>query len=148
MKQVQIFSDGACKGNPGPGGWGVVLRYNGVEKHLYGYEPDTTNNRMELIAAIEGLDALAEKCTVDITTDSQYVRNGITTWLVNWKRKNWKTADNKPVKNIDLWQRLEVSVARHEVRWHWVRGHTGHDGNEQADLLANKAIAERRSNRS
>lgn len=145
MKQVEIFSDGACKGNPGPGGWGVVVRYNGHEKQLYGYEAETTNNRMELVAAIAGLNALKEKCSIDITTDSQYVRNGILTWLANWKRKNWKTANNKPVKNIDLWQQLDAAAARHEVRWHWVRGHTGHPGNELADALANQAIAERSS---
>ncbi len=142
MKNVVIFADGACKGNPGPGGWGVVLRYNGNEKHLYGFAAETTNNRMELTAAIMALEALKERCVVEITTDSQYVRNGITSWLANWKRKNWKTADNKPVKNVDLWRQLEAQTERHQVTWHWVRGHTGHPGNELADELANRAIRE------
>lgn len=137
-----MFTDGACRGNPGPGGWGVVLRYKGAEKSLYGSEPLTTNNRMELMAAISGLEALKRPCRVSITTDSQYVRKGITEWLVNWKRREWKTADRKPVKNVDLWQRLDAAAAPHRVEWHWVRGHSGHPENELADALANRAIDE------
>ncbi len=139
---VEIFTDGACRGNPGPGGWGVVLRYQGKEKTLYGGEAHTTNNRMELMAAIMGLESLKRHCVVALTTDSQYVKRGITEWLPNWKRKQWKTADRKPVKNADLWQRLEAAAAHHEVQWHWVRGHTGHPENERADVLANKGIDE------
>jgi ribonuclease HI len=139
---VEIFTDGACRGNPGPGGWGVVLRYKDKEKTLRGGEPHTTNNRMELMAAISGLEALKRTSKVVLTTDSQYVKRGITEWLADWKRRGWKTADRKPVKNIDLWQRLDEVVAKHQVKWHWVRGHTGHVENERADALANQAIDE------
>ena len=139
---VEIYTDGACRGNPGPGGWGVVLRFKGREKTLYGGEPHTTNNRMELMAAIVGLEALKRSSRVALTTDSQYVKRGITEWLTDWKRRGWKTADRKPVKNVDLWQRLDEAVGKHQVRWHWVRGHTGHVDNERADALANQAIDE------
>lgn len=142
LKEVEIFTDGACRGNPGPGGWGALLRYDGSEKHLYGGESETTNNRMELMAAIEGLLALKQSCQVVLTTDSEYVRQGITSWLENWKKRGWKTASKKPVKNIDLWQRLEAEAARHEMEWRWVKGHSGHRENEIADQLANKGIDE------
>ena len=142
MKSVEVFTDGACRGNPGPGGWGALLRYNGHEKTLYGAEAQTTNNRMELTAAIMALEALRRSCEVHLTTDSTYVQKGITEWLSNWKRKGWKTAGGKAVKNADLWQRLDAAAQRHTVRWHWVRGHTGHAGNERADALANQAIDE------
>lgn len=142
MDHVEIFTDGACRGNPGPGGWGALLRYNGQEKTLLGAEPDTTNNRMELTAAIMALEALKRRCRVDLTTDSQYVKKGITEWLDGWKRKGWMTAARKPVKNADLWRRLDSAAAAHEVAWHWVRGHTGHAENERADQLANQAIDE------
>ena len=137
---VEIYSDGACRGNPGPGGWGVLLRYRGKEKTLSGAEPHTTNNRMELMAAIRGLEALKRPCKVRLTTDSQYLRQGITEWLPGWKRRGWRTADRTPVKNIDLWQRLEAAASRHEVEWHWVKGHSGHPENELVDRLANEAI--------
>lgn len=140
MKKVEIFTDGACRGNPGPGGWGALLRYGDVERELFGGETDTTNNRMELLAAIEALKALSVRCSVDLTTDSVYVRNGITTWLEGWKKKGWKTAARKPVKNVDLWQALDTQNQRHEVRWHWVKGHSGHAENERADQLANQGI--------
>lgn len=142
MKHVELFTDGACKGNPGPGGWGALLRYGGIEKSLYGGEAETTNNRMELMAAIEGLSALREPCDVTITTDSQYVRKGITEWLANWKRNGWRTAAKEPVKNADLWQRLDEQNQRHQVRWQWVKGHSGHRENEIADGLANRGIEE------
>jgi len=142
LKQVEIFTDVACRGNPGPGGWGALLRFNGVERELYGGEPDTTNNRMELQAAIEGLKALKESCAVELTTDSVYVKNGITNWLANWKSKGWKTAARKPVKNVDLWKRLDEQNQRHVVQWHWVKGHSGHRENELADQLANRGIDE------
>jgi ribonuclease HI len=142
MDTVEIFTDGACRGNPGPGGWGAILRAGGHEKELYGAEAETTNNRMELMAAIRGLEALKRPCDVTIVTDSQYVKNGITQWLANWKRRGWRTADRKPVKNVDLWQRLEQAEAPHRVHWRWVRGHTGHPENERADMLANRAIDE------
>lgn len=145
MKQVEIFTDGACRGNPGPGGWGALLRYQGKERELYGAEPATTNNRMELTAAIEGLRALKEPCVVALTTDSSYVRDGITKWLANWKAKNWKTAARKPVKNEDLWRALDEQNQRHQVQWHWVKGHSGHRENEIADQLANRAIDEMHS---
>ena len=140
MKQIEIFTDGACRGNPGPGGWGALLRYNGVERELYGGEKDTTNNRMELSAAIEGLKSLKERCKVTLTTDSVYVKSGITEWLEGWKRRNWKTAAKKPVKNVDLWQALDEQNQRHEVEWHWVKGHSGHRENDIADELANRGI--------
>jgi ribonuclease HI len=139
---VEIFTDGACRGNPGPGGWGVVLRYKGVEKTLHGGEALTTNNRMVLTAAIAGLEALKRRSRVVLTTDSLYVMKGIEEWLADWKRRGWKTADRKPVKNVDLWQRLDEAAARHEVKWQWVRGHTGHPENERADALANRGIDE------
>jgi ribonuclease HI len=140
LKTVEIFTDGACRGNPGPGGWGALLRYGGVERELFGGEPDTTNNRMELLAAIEALKALTQPCKVDLTTDSVYVKNGITTWLEGWKKKGWKTSARKPVKNIDLWQALDEQNQRHQVAWHWVKGHSGHTENERADQLANLGI--------
>ncbi|MEB4593616.1 ribonuclease HI [Candidatus Thiothrix sp. Deng01] len=143
-KIVEIFTDGACRGNPGPGGWGVLLRYDGHERELYGYQPDTTNNQMELMAAIQALEVLSRPCTVVLTTDSQYVRQGITEWMAGWKRKGWKTAAGKPVKNQELWQRLDVAAARHQIEWRWVKGHSGHDENERVDQLANKAIDERK----
>ncbi|MCU7810909.1 MAG: ribonuclease HI [Candidatus Thiodiazotropha sp. (ex Notomyrtea botanica)] len=142
MQSVEIFSDGACKGNPGPGGWGVLLRYGKHEKQLYGGERETTNNRMELMAVIQGLRGLRRKSQVRVTTDSQYVKNGITQWIHNWKRNGWKTAAKKPVKNADLWQLLDLEVAKHDVTWHWVKGHSGHPENELADSLANKGIEE------
>lgn len=140
---VEIFTDGACRGNPGPGGWGALLRWRGNEKKLSGAEADTTNNRMELLAAINALEALKRhNCRVVLTTDSQYLRQGITEWLPGWKQRGWKTADRKPVKNRDLWQRLDELVQRHDVHWRWVRGHSGHAENELADQLANEAIDE------
>lgn len=139
---VEIFTDGACRGNPGPGGWGAILRYKGKEKNLYGAERDTTNNRMELMAAIIALESLTRPCRVHLTTDSQYVMKGITEWMANWKKRGWKTAGRTPVKNVDLWQRLDKALAPHEVTWEWVRGHTGHPENERADELANKGIDE------
>lgn len=142
---VEIFTDGACRGNPGAGGWGVLLRYNGREKELYGYAPETTNNQMELMAAIRGLEALSRPCSVAITTDSQYVKQGITEWIHGWKRKNWRTAAGKSVKNVELWQRLDAAVAAHQITWHWVKGHSGHDENERVDQLANRAIDERKT---
>ena len=142
MSIVEIYTDGACRGNPGPGGWGVVLRYGQHERELWGGDPQTTNNRMELTAAIEGLRALSRPCRVELYTDSQYLRLGITEWLENWKRRAWKNASRKPVKNQDLWQALDGEAARHEVSWHWVRGHSGHPENERADELANRGIDE------
>jgi ribonuclease HI len=141
-KRVEIFTDGACRGNPGPGGWGVLMRYNGHEKELYGGEKDTTNNRMELTAVIEGLNSLTRKCHVMITTDSVYVKDGISSWIHNWKKRNWQTAAKKPVKNQDLWQALDKAVQEHEVEWAWVKGHSGHPENERADELANRGIDE------
>ena len=140
--ETEIYTDGACRGNPGPGGWGVVLRYKGHEKNLYGAEVMTTNNRMELMAAIMALESLKRHCRVRLTTDSQYVQKGITEWLPNWKKRGWKTASRKPVKNIDLWQRLDAAIVGHDIQWEWVRGHSGHPENEQADALANQAIDE------
>ena len=142
---VELFTDGACSGNPGPGGWGAVLRYGEVERELSGGEKATTNNRMELMAAIAGLEALKRRCRVALYTDSTYLRDGITKWLPSWKARGWKTAAKEPVKNVDLWQRLEAAAARHDVEWHWVRGHAGHPENERADALARAAIAELRS---
>jgi len=141
VKQVEIFTDGACKGNPGPGGWGALLRFERIEKSLCGGELDTTNNRMELMGAIEGLAALTESCRVIITTDSQYVRKGITEWLPGWKRNGWRTAAKAPVKNADLWRSLDEQNQRHQVTWLWVKGHSGHRENEMADQLANRGIA-------
>ena len=141
-QSVEIYTDGACKGNPGPGGWGALLRYGKHEKQLYGGERETTNNRMELLAVIEGLRSLKRASRVRITTDSQYVKNGITQWIHNWKKNGWKTAARKPVKNADLWQRLDTEVAKHEISWHWVKGHSGHPENEMADSLANKGVEE------
>lgn len=141
---VEIFTDGACRGNPGPGGWGALLRYNGVERELYGYQPVTTNNQMELMAAIQALETLKRACDVILTTDSQYVRQGITEWLAGWKRKGWKTAAGKPVKNQELWQRLDAAAAQHKIDWRWVKGHSGHAENERVDQLANRAIDEKK----
>jgi ribonuclease HI len=141
MTEVQIFTDGACKGNPGPGGWGAILRAGGKERELSGYDPLTTNNRMELTAAVEGLAALKRPCAVTLTTDSVYVRDGITKWVHGWQRNGWRTADKKPVKNEDLWRALLEAAAPHRVDWRWVKGHAGHPENERADALANAAIA-------
>lgn len=142
MKNVRAFTDGACSGNPGPGGWGAVLQFGDHERELHGGAADTTNNRMELTAAIEALKALSEPCRVSLTTDSTYVKDGITQWLVNWKRNGWKTAAKKPVKNQDLWQALDLETARHEIEWCWVKGHSGHIENERADSLANQGMDE------
>ena len=139
-ERVVIYTDGACSGNPGPGGWGVWLRYGEHERELFGSEAQTTNNRMELMAVIEGLRALKRTCVVTIHTDSQYVMKGMTEWLVNWKRRGWMTAEKKPVKNAELWQALDEQVQRHQVSWRWVRGHTGDEGNERADQLANLGV--------
>ncbi|WP_339615167.1 ribonuclease HI [uncultured Gilvimarinus sp.] len=144
MKKIEIYTDGACRGNPGPGGWGALLRFEGQEKELCGGERNTTNNRMELTAAIEGLKALTEACEVVLTTDSQYVRKGITEWLAGWKRKGWRTASKQPVKNVDLWQALDEQSNRHKIDWRWVKGHSGHAENERADQLANRGIDELR----
>ena len=139
-KHVKIYTDGACSGNPGPGGWGAVLVYGDKEKEIYGGEAETTNNRMELMAAIQALAALKSSCKVDLYTDSNYVKQGISEWIHDWKKRGWKTADKKPVKNADLWQELEIAEARHEVKWHWVRGHNGHAYNERADALARTGV--------
>ena len=141
---VVIFTDGACSGNPGPGGWGAILRFGEIEKELKGGENPTTNNRMELLAAISALEALKRSAIVDLTTDSQYVRQGITSWIFNWKKNGWRTSDKKPVKNVDLWQRLDAALKPHEVRWHWIKGHAGHAENERADELAREGLAENR----
>ncbi len=138
--KVAIFTDGACKGNPGKGGWGVLLRYNGTEKELFGGEKETTNNRMELTAAIEALRVLKRHCEVDLTTDSQYVRKGITEWIENWKQKGWKNSQRKAVKNADLWKQLDELSDKHTIHWHWVKGHSGHAENERADELANRGV--------
>jgi ribonuclease HI len=143
--KVEAFTDGACSGNPGPGGWGAVLRWRGTEKELKGAEAQTTNNRMELMAAIAALESLKRPLPVDLYTDSQYLRLGITGWIHGWKKNGWKTSDKKPVKNVDLWQRLELAANLHKVNWHWVKGHAGHPENERADALARAAIAELRA---
>jgi len=143
--RVVIHTDGACSGNPGPGGWGAILEWGDHRREIKGGEPHTTNNRMELMAAISALEALKRPCDVDIHTDSQYLRQGITSWIHGWKRNGWRTGDKKPVKNVDLWLRLDAAIARHTVHWHWVRGHAGHDLNERADELAREAIAEVRA---
>ncbi len=137
---IDIFTDGACSGNPGPGGWGVILRWRGTEQELSGGSPETTNNRMELMAAIAGLESLTRPVKARVHTDSRYVKDGITLWIAKWKQNGWKTAAKKPVKNTDLWQRLELAVGAHDVEWHWIRGHTGHPENERADALARAAI--------
>lgn len=142
MKKVFIFTDGACRGNPGPGGWGALLRCDEKEKLLYGAETNTTNNRMELTAAIKALQAIKEPCQIELTTDSEYVRRGITEWIHNWKRNNWRTASKQAVKNQDLWQQLDLATQQHQINWHWIKGHSGHPENELADQLANKAIDE------
>ena len=139
-ERVVIYTDGACKGNPGPGGWGAWMQWGGHEKELFGGEPLTTNNRMELRAVIEALSALKRRTPVAVYTDSEYVKNGITTWIHGWKTRGWRTADKKPVKNAELWQQLDALVAQHDVSWHWVRGHTGDPGNERADQLANRGV--------
>ncbi len=139
---VDIYTDGACSGNPGPGGWGVLLRWRDSERELFGGEPDTTNNRMELMAAIQALETLKQPVRARLHTDSTYVKDGITKWIHNWKKKGWKTASRKPVKNVDLWQRLEQAVSRHDVEWRWIRGHTGHVENERADALARQGVEE------
>ena len=144
---VVIHTDGACSGNPGPGGWGAILAFGDREKELKGGEPSTTNNRMELTAAIAALEALNRPCRVDLHTDSQYLRNGVMSWMPVWKRNGWRTADRKPVKNVDLWKRLDAALAPHQVRWHWLRGHAGHSVNERADALARQAITEIRNAR-
>ena len=142
MKNVIIYTDGACRGNPGPGGWGAILLYGDKEKELFGGEPETTNNRMELMAAIVALETLNAPCQVVLISDSKYVMDGITQWMANWKKRGWKTASKQPVKNVDLWQRLDAAVQRHEIDWQWVKGHSGHPGNERADALANRGIDE------
>ncbi len=144
---VEIFTDGACSGNPGPGGWGAVLRYRGREKELSGGEPDTTNNRMEMMAAIAALEALTRPSSVQLTTDSAYLKDGITRWIHAWKRRGWKTAAKQPVKNQDLWERLDQAIAGHEIDWHWVKGHSGHPENERADQLARDGIRRLRKSR-
>ena len=138
--KVELFTDGACKGNPGPGGWGALLRYGEMEKELFGGEANTTNNRMELMAAIEGLKALKRPCQVILTTDSQYVMKGINEWLAGWKKKGWRNAAKQPIKNQDLWQQLDAECQRHQIEWRWVKGHSGDPGNEKADALANKGV--------
>ncbi|OAN56874.1 ribonuclease HI [Magnetospirillum moscoviense] len=143
---VEIFTDGACSGNPGPGGWGAILRFKGTEKELKGGENPTTNNRMEMMAVISALEALTRPCKVVVTTDSQYVMKGITEWMFSWKKRGWKTADNKPVKNDDLWKRLDAARAGHQVEWLWVKGHAGHPENERADQLAREGVAMARGN--
>ncbi len=145
MKAIELFTDGACRGNPGPGGWGVLLRYGEVERELYGYQAATTNNQMEMMAAIQGLEALKEPCEVVLTTDSKYVLQGMTEWLAGWKRKGWKNASGQPVKNQELWQRLDIAARPHTIKWRWVKGHTGHVENERVDALANRAIDEKKA---
>ena len=142
QQAIEMYTDGACRGNPGKGGWGVLLRYGDVEKTLHGGEQMTTNNRMELTAVIKGLEALTKTCQVHVTTDSKYVLQGITEWIINWKKRNWKTSNKKPVQNVELWQQLDELVAMHQVEWSWVKGHSGHPENELADQLANRGIDE------
>ena len=139
MKKIKIYTDGACLGNPGPGGWGALLRYGTTERELSGGEPETTNNRMEMMAIIQALETLKTGCEIELYTDSQYVLKGFTEWLEGWKVRNWKTADKKPVKNVDLWQRLDEAAIRHKIHWHWVKGHNGHEENERVDELARLA---------
>ena len=139
---IEAFTDGACRGNPGPGGWGVLLRFNGHEKRMFGGEAETTNNRMELMAVIQALESLNRECKVKVTSDSQYVLKGINEWMVNWKKRGWKTAAKKPVKNVDLWQRLDKARESHDIEWAWIKGHSGHIENEIADELANQGIDE------
>ncbi|WP_033067838.1 ribonuclease HI [Thalassospira australica] len=138
--RVEIYTDGACSGNPGPGGWGAILRFKGVEKEMSGGDPETTNNRMEMMAAISALEALKRPCVIDVYTDSSYVRDGITKWIFGWQKRGWKTADKKPVKNVELWQRLLKALEPHQVEWHWVKGHAGHPENERCDELAREAV--------
>ena len=144
--KVVIYTDGGCRGNPGPGGWGAVLLFGQHEKEIYGYEAETTNNRMELMAAIRALEMLKRPCDIELTTDSQYVRRGILEWMKDWKKRDWKTAAKKPVKNKDLWQRLDKAITPHNISWHWIKGHSGHQGNEMADQLANRAMDEKKGN--
>ena len=139
-KQVVIHADGACRGNPGPGGWGAILSTGDHEKEIFGGERHTTNNRMEVTAVIRALESLKVRCDINVYTDSQYVQKGISEWMPSWKRRGWRTAGKKPVKNVDLWQRLDALASGHSVRWHWVKGHAGHDGNERADVLANRGV--------
>ncbi|MEB8430716.1 ribonuclease HI [Cocleimonas sp. KMM 6892] len=145
-QKVIVYTDGGCRGNPGPGGWGAVLKFGEHEKEIYGYEAETTNNRMELMAAISALEMLSRSCEIELTTDSQYVRKGILEWMDGWKKRGWKTAAKKPVKNKDLWQRLDAAVQTHNINWHWIKGHSGHPGNERADDLANRAMDEKKWN--
>jgi ribonuclease HI len=145
LPHIVVYTDGACSGNPGPGGWGAILSFGDHVKELKGGEPNTTNNRMELMAAISALEALKRPCRVDLHTDSQYLRKGITSWIATWKRNGWRTSDKKPVKNVDLWQRLDAALVPQQVHWHWLRGHAGHRMNERADVLAREAIAEMRA---
>jgi ribonuclease HI len=147
VKKVRIITDGACSGNPGPGGWAAILRYNEHKKELYGFSPHTTNNRMELTAAIEGLRAIKEPCEVEVVTDSEYLKNGITTWIHNWKRRNWMTAEKKPVVNQDLWRELDEQVGRHKATWSWTKGHASHTDNNRADELATRAAREKISSK-
>lgn len=144
-KKIIIYTDGACSGNPGLGGWGAVLIHNNTEKEIYGHCQQTTNNQMEMMAAIQALKTLKESCTIELFTDSNYLKNGITSWIHNWKKKNWKTASGKPVKNLELWEELDNISKNHEITWRWVKGHNGNEGNEKADSLANKAIDEARN---
>jgi ribonuclease HI len=144
-ERVTIHTDGACSGNPGPGGWGAILQWGDKMRELKGGEAHTTNNRMELMAAIMALETLKRACDIDLHTDSQYLRNGIMTWIHGWKRNGWKTSDKKPVKNVDLWQRLDAALGQHDIKWHWVKGHAGHDLNERADELAREGLAEARA---
>ena len=140
MSNVVIYTDGACRGNPGPGGWGLILNYKGIEKELYGAEKHTTNNRMELMAVIKALEALKQPCAIELFSDSSYVLKGITDWMPNWKKRGWKTASKAPVKNEDLWRRLDIAIAKHTIEWKWVKGHSGDIGNDKADALANLGI--------